>query len=249
MSEAPETPDSVIADEATRMLDEYGRREREIARDLYEPTSPANLWRLQQRMRWSMVLLSKADLLPLTSRRILEVGCGDGLWLAEMGVVGARAENMAGIDLGRVRVEQAQRRFGSGDGQNPRGVPDLRVGDASRLPWPDQSFEIVLQSTVFSSILNDEVQEAVAREIVRVLTPRGALLWYDFRVGNPRNPNIRGVSAGRLRELFPDCAIHSRVVGLAPPIARWLVPRGWLAATLLEATRVLNTSYIATICP
>jgi ubiquinone/menaquinone biosynthesis C-methylase UbiE len=244
----PKAAGSVIAAEADRILREYERREREIDPGRYDPTSPANLWRLQQRIRWSMSLLRRADLLPLAPRRLLEIGCGDALWLAEMGALGARLENMAGIDLGKQRIAQARERFGS-DGEGALRAPDFRVGDATRLPWPDGSFDIVLQSTVFSSILSHEVQTLVAREIIRVLAPRGVLLWYDLRVNNPSNPNVRGISASTLRRLFPKCEIHSHMISLAPPIARWLVPRSWLAATLLEAMRVLNMFYIATIRP
>ena len=240
---------SVIATEAERMLREYDRRETEIDPRLYEPSSPANLWRLQQRARWAMALLGEEGLLPLAPRHILEIGCGDALWLAEMGVLGATPANMAGIDLREGRVEQARKRFGGGGLGDPPNGPDLRVGDASRLPWPDGKFDIVLQSTVFSSILSDEVQAIVAREIVRVLAPGGVLLWYDLRVSNPRNVNVRGISAGRIRALFPACVIRKRLVGLAPPVARWLVPRWWLAASLLESVRVLNTFYIATVRP
>jgi ubiquinone/menaquinone biosynthesis C-methylase UbiE len=249
MTDDRSTSDSAVAAEADRIRREYERREREIEPGLYDPARPANLWRLQERMRWSIALLRRADLLPLASRRLLEIGCGDAHWLAEMGTQGASIENMAGIDLFGQRIAKARRRFG-GEREDPsRAAPDFRIGDATRLPWPDQSFDIVLQSTVFSSILDQHVQALVAREMIRVLAPGGVVLWYDLRVNNPRNPNVRGISVRDLRRLFPNCVIRSRMISLAPPIARWLVPRSWLAAALLEAARVLNTFHIATIRP
>jgi SAM-dependent methyltransferase len=126
---------------------------------------------------------------------------------------------------------------------------DLREGDAARLPWNDGSFDLVLQSTVFSSILDRNVQAAVAREMRRVLAPGGLILSYDLAVGNPRNLRVRGVRSPRLAELFPGCEIHARRVTLAPPIARRLAPRAWLAAEVLEATRVLSTHLVALIIP
>lgn len=245
----PEREDPAIALEAARIVDEYDRRSREIPADVYEPTAAENLWRLQQRMRWAVAFLRKADLLPLASRRLLDVGCGDGLWLAEWGVLGARHEHMSGVDLIEARLEKARERFGRP--QTTAGGafhgPDFRLHDATHLPWPDESFDIVMQSTVFSSILSEQAQTMVASEMIRVLAPGGAVLWYDFRVSNPRNPNVRGISSAKLRQLFPRCAIQSRAICVAPPLARWLVPRSWLAATLLEASRVTNTSLIATI--
>jgi hypothetical protein len=55
----------------------------------------------------------------------------------------------------------------------------------------------------------------------RWLRPGGAVVWYDFAVDNPRNPDVRGVPLARLRALFPEAApIDVRRVTLAPPIAR-----------------------------
>ena len=50
--------------------------------------------------------------------------------------------------------------------------------------------------------------------------PGGAVLWYDFTVNNPRNPDVRGVPLARVRELFPHGRITTRRVTLAPPISR-----------------------------
>jgi hypothetical protein len=77
-----------------------------------------------------------------------------------------------------------------------------------------------------------------------VLRPDGAILWYDLRVDNPRNPNVRGVRGAEIRALFPDFRLRLRRVTLAPPHARRLVPRSWLLAGLLERFVVLNTHYL-----
>ena len=46
------------------------------------------------------------------------------------------------------------------------------------------------------------------------------MLWYDFTVDNPRNPDVRGVPLARLRALFPQGRMRYRRVTLAPPLAR-----------------------------
>ena len=46
------------------------------------------------------------------------------------------------------------------------------------------------------------------------------MLWYDLRVDNPRNADVRGVPLARLRELFRRRDIGARRVTLAPPLAR-----------------------------
>jgi hypothetical protein len=62
----------------------------------------------------------------------------------------------------------------------------------------------------------------VASEVRRVLRPGGALLWYDFRVGNPWNPHVRAMSRRSIRALFPGWRGSFRLVTLLPPLARRL---------------------------
>jgi len=68
-----------------------------------------------------------------------------------------------------------------------------RCGDASRLPFKDGSFDIVMQFTVFTSILDREVKKAVATEMLRVLKADGIILWYDYHMNNPKNPDVKGI--------------------------------------------------------
>ena len=88
-------------------------------------------------------------------------------------------------------------------------------------PVAAASQDLVLQSTVFSSLLDDAFQQRLADAMWRLLKPGGAVLWYDFTVDNPRNRDVRGVPLARVRELFADAAAitHHRVT-LAPPLAR-----------------------------
>ena len=80
---------------------------------------------------------------------------------------------------------------------------DIRLGDASALPWEDASFDLVLQSMMFSSILDAGVRAAAARELARVLAPGGLLLSYDFFTGSPGNPNVRGLRRRELARAVP----------------------------------------------
>jgi SAM-dependent methyltransferase len=96
----------------------------------------------------------------------------------------------------------------------------LLRGDASALDLPIASFDLVLQSVCFSSILDDGLLASIAHRAWTLLRPGGALLSYDFTVNNPRNPNVRGISVARLQSLFPEGQLTARRVTLAPPIAR-----------------------------
>ena len=81
-------------------------------------------------------------------------------------------------------------------------------------------FDIVCQSTVFSSILDDGLQQRLAAAMWRWVRPGGGVLWYDFTHNNPSNRDVRGMRLVRVRELFPSGDIRYRRVTLAPPIAR-----------------------------
>jgi len=181
-------------------------------------------------------LLRSAGLLPLAGRRILDVGCGVGQGLADFETWGARRGSLAGIDLLPDRVATASARLAGAD---------LRVGDASSLPWEPGSFDIVFQATMFSSILEPAMKRAVAAEMTRVLARGGAIAWHDFFVDNPRNPAVRGIGRSELASLFPSFDLRLRRVTLAPPLARRLAPRAPLVALVAEELRVLNTHYAA----
>jgi hypothetical protein len=87
----------------------------------------------------------------------------------------------------------------------------------------------------------------IAKEITRVLGPGGALLWYDFAVNNPSNSQVRKVNGRELRELFPQLSGEIKSITLAPPIARFIAPKSWVLATILEAIPFLRTHLIGVL--
>jgi hypothetical protein len=96
----------------------------------------------------------------------------------------------------------------------------LVCGDATTVPIAPASADVVLQATVFSSLLDDAYQERLARAMWAAVKPGGGVLWYDFSVDNPRNADVRGVPLARVRALFPQARLRWRRITLAPPIAR-----------------------------
>lgn len=236
--------------EIERIRREYQRRSLETPPDFYSRSKPANLFAVQQRARCCLSLLEKAGILPLREKRILDVGCGVGGWLADLESWGAQRANLAGIDLNESFVLKARRRLcEQRDEQGSLVAPgaDIRLGDASHLPWTDASFDIVLQSTMFTSILDDGMKHAVAAEMMRVLKPGALIVWYDFLCNNPSNPNVRGVGKREIKALFPGCKVQLWRITLAPPLARRLVSWAWIPALLLEKLRFLNSHYLGMI--
>ena len=187
-------------------------------------------------------MLSEHGVLPLRDKTILDVGCGSGQGLVDFESWGARRQNLAGIDLLEESARLARVRLGTRE-----CAADIRSGNAAELPWPHETFDIVSQSTVFTSILSDGLRRAIADEMVRVARPGGVILWYDFRVNNPDNQHVRRVGAREIRSLFAGCEMHLRPITLAPPVARRLVPLSWVTALMLENLRIFNTHYFGVI--
>jgi hypothetical protein len=50
-----------------------------------------------------------------------------------------------------------------------------------------------MQFTVFTSILDKDMKRNIAAEMLRVLKPKGVIIWYDYFVNNPKNSDVRGV--------------------------------------------------------
>jgi ubiquinone/menaquinone biosynthesis C-methylase UbiE len=224
-------------DETNRIRAVYARREETGAEERYAYWQPANLFLIQQLEKALIHALQREKLLPLNDRRVLDVGCGDGFWLRFFLRLGAQPQNLSGIDLLDKRVEQAR-------DLSPN--MDLTAGDARSLPYPDDSFDLVTQFTMFTSILDPAVKQQIANEMLRVLTPGGTVLWYDFTL-NPRNLDTKGIGTSEIRSLFPSCEHCFARVTLAPPLARMLASRSWLACYLLEKVPWLRSHCLATI--
>lgn len=228
----------LIAAERQRIQIEYARRAREIASDLYAPWQASSRFIVEVRNRTAAAMLHQVGFFPEKGDQCLEVGFGRLGWLGELINWGLDESDLHGIELDPSRAAKARRAL---------PAADLRLGDATELPWDENSFQLAIASTVFTSILDDRVREMVAKEISRVLAPGGALLWYDFAVNNPRNPRVRKVNRHELRNLFPQLTGTVKSITLAPPLARLIAPKSWMLATMLEAIPFLRTHLIAVL--
>ena len=100
-------------------------------------------------------------------RRIVDVACGSGSFLADLKAAFPRAE-VTGLDLSAPYVAEARRRSGAGAVQ----------GFAERLPFADASLDAVTCVYLFHE-LPPKVRGAVAAEFARVLKPGGVLAFAD----------------------------------------------------------------------
>jgi ubiquinone/menaquinone biosynthesis C-methylase UbiE len=178
--------------------------------------------------------------LPGSSASLLDIGCGSGSLLANVGQRWPDVR-LTGLDLQPERIEEAR-----------ANAPDahLVVGSADALPFDDHSFDVVTAVTLMSSLPTDPMETAAAREIARVTRPGGWLVWFDLRYDNPTNPAVHGVDGRRLAELFPGWAQELRSSTVLPPVARRLGRSTPLLYPILEMVPPLRSHLIGRLrCP
>jgi ubiquinone/menaquinone biosynthesis C-methylase UbiE len=111
--------------------------------------------------------------------RVLDVGCGEG-WSTEKFIrLGFEPGNIYGIDILKTCIRNARKRY-----------PNINFfhGDASRMPFQDQPFDLVCESTMFVQIIDDVMAKKIANEMMRVTKPGGYLMLADWRYNKPGHP-------------------------------------------------------------
>jgi ubiquinone/menaquinone biosynthesis C-methylase UbiE len=142
-------------------------------------------------------------------RRVVELGCGDGKFLAGLRAAGYR---VLGVDFSRHALKHARKRMPA----------ELALADVRALPFRERTVDAVCARYVLGSLYEDGRRRA-AREIERVMTPQGAVLLeefstQDFRAGTgseveertyERNQGIltHYFEAGEAAALFPGLRV------------------------------------------
>src|SRR5207253_9883075 len=102
---------------------------------------------------------------------------------------------------------------------NCRQMP-LQKGIAEAVTCAMGFFDLIALFTVFTSVRDHQMARNASREINRILRSGGAVVWYDFRMNNPFNPHVRGISRAGVRRLFPGFDSRLVAITLLPPLAR-----------------------------
>lgn len=206
-------PESVSKESEIEAIEgRYNRRKNTITTNLYDPLLPSVYMARQELERVVINDILNPFLTPIRNKTLLEVGCGHGINLMDFIKLGFLPENLTGNELLDDRVAAAKHIL-------PNKVTIIR-GNAIDIKDMDNKFDIVYQSTVFSSILDNDFQVRLANKMWDMVKPGGGVLWYDFIYNNPNNPDVRGVSLKRVKELFPYAKIKFTRTTLAPPISR-----------------------------
>jgi demethylmenaquinone methyltransferase/2-methoxy-6-polyprenyl-1,4-benzoquinol methylase len=108
---------------------------------------------------------------PRRGMHVLDVGCGTGVHLNDYQNAGC---TVSGIDLSPSMLQVARNRLG--------GRACLYLGDATRMPYKDKSFDLIIMSTVLHEMLSG-ARDDVILEAKRTCRETGHILLIDFHPG------------------------------------------------------------------
>jgi len=149
---------------------------------------------------------------PLTDKiTILEIGAGTGGNIHFIKRIGFKSSNIFANELLKDRIVALK-----------SDHPDITIfeGDATTINTSIK-FDIVFQSTVFTSILDTQFKMQLAKKMMSLVKKNGIILWYDFIYDNPANKDVKGIKKSELYKLFETCKTFNFFsVTLAPPIGR-----------------------------
>jgi len=212
--------------------------------------NPSFVWRAGQTRRLDMV----RRIVALEGRRILDVGCGVGMYTAAFS---RYTEHAFGIEVELDRAREAYTH-----------VTRISQAVGEALPFVDDSFDVVFSHEVLEHVRADGI---CASEMVRVTRPGGHIVlfvpnrlyffethgiywrgqyhfgnkplvnWLPDRLRNRLAPHVRAYTSGALRRLFADqpvkTVVHTQIYpGYDNIVAR--SPR--LGRTLQAATYALE---------
>lgn len=100
----------------------------------------------------------------LKGKEVLDVGCSGG-WMIEE-IIRQKSKNYTGIDTNKDSIKLAKKKYPNGK---------FLVGSAIKIPFKDNSFDVVLAFDVLEHI-PVRTEKTMFAEINRVLKPKGSLL-------------------------------------------------------------------------
>jgi ubiquinone/menaquinone biosynthesis C-methylase UbiE len=177
---------------------------------------PSYVWRFGQDRRLALI----REYAPLEGRRILDVGCGLGMYVKKMR---AFSEEVYGVDVDPEKVAEAS-----------RTLPNIHLAPAEKLPFPDGFFDVVLLHEVIEHVEDD--RQAI-HEAYRVIKRGGRIVIFapnrlyplethgifwrgKYRFGNiplvnylpdflrrRLCPHVRTYTRGDIQRLFEDLGV------------------------------------------
>ncbi len=119
--------------------------------------NPSFVWRFGQDRRLNLI----RQYAPLEGARILDIGCGLGVYVRKFR---GFSERVCGIDIDPKRLREGA-----------KTTPGLMLAVGEHLPYRDATFDVVVLNEVIEHVADDR---ATLREAMRILTPGGRIVIY-----------------------------------------------------------------------
>lgn len=212
--------------------------------------NPSFVWRAGQERRLAMV----ARAVTLEGRRVLDVGCGVGMYTAAFARGGAHA---FGVEVEADRACDAHTQ-----------VPRIAQSVGEALPFSDKTFDVVYSHEVLEHVRDDRL---CAAEMVRVTRPGGHIVifvpnrlyffethgiywkgeyrfgnkpfvnWLPDRLRNRLAPHVRAYTGRGLRRLFDGLPVRTvQHTLIYPGYDNIVARRGRLGRALQTVTYTLE---------
>lgn len=113
---------------------------------------------------------------------VLDIGCGRGLFL-----IGAakklKTGKATGVDIWTTDLSGNTKNalLGNAHLENVTDKIEIYDADARQLPFPDNSFDIIISSLVIHNISSTFEREKALQEMIRVIKPDGKIVIQDFQ--------------------------------------------------------------------
>ena len=118
---------------------------------------PSYVWRSGQDRRLTQI----RQYVPLENRRILDIGCGLGMYVDKFRRF---SDDVHGVDVDEDKVAQAS-----------QWLPNIQVAPGEHLPYADNEFDVILLNEVIEHVDDDRL---TIREAYRCLRPGGHIIIY-----------------------------------------------------------------------
>ena len=160
-------------------------------------------------MRGEMAAFRRLAELP-AGATVLDMGCGRGASVPLiLSALGGKPARLVAFDLDAAAIEQARRRLAPRLGESV----ELRVADATRLPFADGEFDAALELGILHHIPD---WRAALRETARVLKPNGVFYFAEPSYGRIHrgmyclmgHPRDAGFTADELRRALSDAGLQ-----------------------------------------